>query len=532
MVPTEVLTEVARASGAPVYTFADATIGSGVVGGAMWRHDNEAVQTARLAVRVLRGATGAALPGVEDAPTPYMADWRELQRFGLDERRLPPGTEVLHRAPSVWERYRGIALATFAVVLLEALLIGLLLDERRRRLRAQDAIADQARYEHMLAHLMTDAARYAPLATPGALEDALGRIGRYAGADDVMLLQHSAIASRPPTRLQWHRWKSSASAQPTDASASSENGQTLEFPLVVADRSLGVLKLSRAGSATPWPPQLMERLAAAADVLAVAITRLAATQRAEEAAHQVAHIGRVAMIGELASTISHELRQPLAAILINGETGKQLLARKPDAPMLDRVFDDIIADTNRATGVIEHIRSLLRNEVLPNAMIDVNAICREAVDLLRHDALKRGIQLDVSFDSRLSPVAGQPIELQQVVLNLLLNAFDAVMSGSERSVAIRTSALERSVQIMVRDSGPGLSTEATHHVFESFFTTKAQGLGMGLAIVRSIVERHRGRIQLETGEQRGAIFRVILPAIDVPATETAPRRDLVEASGR
>jgi C4-dicarboxylate-specific signal transduction histidine kinase len=526
MVPLEALTDVARHSGAPVYGYADAMIGTGVVGGAMWVHDQEAVQTARRAARVLRGGGAAALPPVEEAPVPYMADWRQLRRFGLDERNLIPGTLVLHRAPGAWDRYRKVVLTTIAVVVLQAVLIGMLLVERRRRLHVQNAMADQTRFERLISELTTDAARYAPLPAPGALETALGRIGRFAGADEVVLVQHSGTTSNPPTKVHWR--KRNGGATPAHESPDAPAGDTVPFevPLVVGGRNAGSLTLCRAMG--PWPAGLADRLAAAAEVLAAAIAQSAATQRAEEAARQVAHIGRVAVVGELASAISHELRQPLAAILINGEIAKQALARGLDARTVGHIIDDIIADTNRANAMIEHVRSLLRKDAPPRTMVDVNMICAEAADLLRHDAITRGIRLEVSLDSLASPIRGQPIELQQVALNLLLNAFDAVMSGDERWVEIRTTRIEDSAQIVVSDSGPGLSQDARNRVFESFFTTKVHGLGMGLAIVRSIVERHCGRIQVETRERGGATFRVTLPRAEMPAAAAEQPRDFAE----
>ena len=523
MVPLEALGDVARNSGAPVYGYADAMMGTGVVGGAMWEHDQEAVETARRAARVLRGG-GAALAAVEAAPTPYMADWRELRRYGLDERNLMPETLVLHRAPGAWDRYRRVVLATVAVVVLEAVLIGLLLVERRRRLRVQSAMAEQTRYERMISELTTDAARYAPLPTPGALETALARIGRFAGAEDVVLVQYSAATSNPPTRVHWRRWHVGGTPAREGADAPvGGTGSSFEVPLLVASMNVGALTLRRAIGDGPWPAGLADRLAAAAEVLAAAIAQSAATQRAEEAARQVAHIGRVAMVGELASAISHELRQPLAAILVNGEIGKQALARGQDARTVARLIDDIIVDTNRANGMIEHVRSLLRKDAAPRTIVDVNMICAEAADLLRHDAIRRGIRLEVSLDSLAAPIRGQPIELQQVALNLLLNAFDAVMGGNERWVEIRTTRVEDTAQIIVSDSGPGLSQDARNRMFESFFTTKAHGLGMGLAIVRSIVERHCGRIHVETRDPGGATFRVTLPRAETPAAEAERR---------
>jgi two-component system sensor kinase FixL len=257
------------------------------------------------------------------------------------------------------------------------------------------------------------------------------------------------------------------------------------------------------------------QLRAAADVIAGAIERSRVARHAEETHRQVAHLGRLAMMGELASTIAHELRQPLAAIRINATIGKELLDRpRLDLGQVREICDDVVADAERAADVIDHIRSLVRKESPETTLVHLNVICRDAAAMLHRDAERRAIRLDLALDPELPPVAGHPIELQQVVLNLVLNALDAAtMSSGARRVSVETVALNTHAEVVVRDSGPGLSAESRERVFESFFTTKAHGTGMGLVIVRSITERHRGNVQVENGEEGGAVFRVRLPAL-------------------
>jgi signal transduction histidine kinase len=155
--------------------------------------------------------------------------------------------------------------------------------------------------------------------------------------------------------------------------------------------------------------------------------------------------------------------------------------------------------------------------------VDLNGICERATELLVHDAALRGVQLRLSLERGLPPVIGDAVQLQQVVLNLALNAMDAVQASPRtREVVLGTAAgSDGELEIFVRDTGPGLSPDVRLRVFEPFFSTKAQGLGMGLAIVRRIVERHRGRVQAENEEAGGAVFRVQLPIADparVPQT--------------
>jgi signal transduction histidine kinase len=241
--------------------------------------------------------------------------------------------------------------------------------------------------------------------------------------------------------------------------------------------------------------------------------RIRALRMVEESRDQLAHIGRVATLGELAAAISHELRQPLAAIRAHAEAGAMLLDRRPaDLSEAREIFRDIVSDDIDAVEVLDNIRALVRKDDPVYASVDLNRVCERSTKLLMSDAVRRGVQLRLSLEPGLSPVIGDAVQLQQVVLNLVLNAMDAVQaSPRNREVVLGTSAGSGEVEICVRDTGPGLSPELRLRVFEPFFSTKTQGLGMGLAIVRSIVERHRGRVDVESREGGGAVFRVWLP---------------------
>jgi signal transduction histidine kinase len=234
---------------------------------------------------------------------------------------------------------------------------------------------------------------------------------------------------------------------------------------------------------------------------------------ADETRRELAHMGRVAAVAELATSISHEVRQPLTAIRASAEAGLLLLQR-PEENLDDaqRSFQDIVDDCDRASNVIDHVRLLLRKESGKTTDVDLNEICRQAVYLLRPDAARRRTALDLTLSPKSLTVIGDPVQLQQVVLNLTLNALDAASSSSrQRRVTVSTASAYDVAEIAVRDDGPGLTSDVEHRLFEPFFTTKTQGLGMGLTIVRSIVERHHGRVRAENVGAGGALFRVQLP---------------------
>ena len=240
---------------------------------------------------------------------------------------------------------------------------------------------------------------------------------------------------------------------------------------------------------------------------------------AAHARREVAHMGRVAAVAELASSITHELRQPLTAILANADSALLLLHRsRPALEQARECVQSIIADCNRAADVISHIHVLLRKEERITTSVDLNQVCREAVHLLQQDAALRRTQVELELARRPLRVVGDPVQLQQVLINLTLNALDAASAMRRaRKVTVSTSALEGAAQISVRDTGPGVNVDLQERLFEPFFTTKSDGLGMGLAIVRSIVARHHGRVVAENDGAAGAVFKVSLPLVAEPA---------------
>jgi signal transduction histidine kinase len=381
----DLIASVTRAASVPAYGIARNWVGDGIVGGAVMDFAEDGRRVGQLLVRVLRGPRDS-MPEPEVAIAAQVVDWRQLRRWGLSEGSLPPDTEVLFRIPTLWERYWTVIVGALVIMAAQAILITLLLVERRRRIRSQH----------------------------------------------------------------------------------------------IADESKG----------------------------------------------QVAHIARVATLGELAATVSHELRQPLTAIRMNAVAGGHALTlAQPDLSEASEIFRDIASDELRASEVLDHIRMLMRNETPTTVDVDINAVCSHATKLLEHHAAKRGVRIRLTLGSALPAVKGDAVQLEQVVLNLALNALDAVQTSNGKAgapghglaaaddpeILVGTAAGSGTVQIFVRDTGPGVPPELQQRVFEPFFSTKSSGLGMGLAIVRSIVERHRGQVRAENVGPRGAVFWVELP---------------------
>ena len=244
----------------------------------------------------------------------------------------------------------------------------------------------------------------------------------------------------------------------------------------------------------------------------------AAELRVRKAQDELAHMNRVSAMSELAASVAHELNQPLAAILSNAQAAQRLLARTP--PDLAEVRDALAAivdDDRRAGKVIQQIRAMLRKSEPQVSAQDLNELVREVARLLASAALLHGATLRIELAPGLRPACGDGIQLQQVLLNLIVNALDAVSRRppDARLVVVQTRVADRGrLELAVTDSGEGVAAADFERIFEPFFTTKAHGLGMGLALCRTIVESHGGKLWVEQRPGEGATFRCSLPSWD------------------
>ena len=239
-------------------------------------------------------------------------------------------------------------------------------------------------------------------------------------------------------------------------------------------------------------------------------------KRAEDANQRLAHVSRLAVVGELTASIAHEINQPLGAILSNVDAADILLDRDP-VPMeeLRQIIADIRTDDMRAGEVIRHMRALLRRRELAMLPFDLNRAISDVLGLASADLGRHRVAVESEF-GQLPPVLGDQVHLQQVVLNLILNGVDAMseVPASRRRLGIRTARREGGgVEVSVWDSGPGIAEEHAQLLFDSFFTTKSNGMGLGLSIARSIIEAHGGTIRAETRREGGARFSFFLPSL-------------------
>ena len=383
-VPREGLTQIAAASSAPVFGIFETYVGSGIMAGSVASFEEQGRRAGDLVVRVLKGERPAALGVQPPVPSTCVADWRQLQRWGVAETLLPDRCEVHFKELTAWERYRWQILGAVAVILAQAALIAALLLQRLRRRRAELAV-------------------------------------------------------------ERHRV-------------------------------------------------------------------------------ELAHAGRLATMGELTASIAHEVNQPLGAILANVDAAEMLL--ESDNVRLEdvrQILADVRKDDLRANEVIRRLRALLGKQEMVREPVDLNDAVAEVLRLLDAEARRRQVELVTELDPARPKVLGDRVHLQQVLLNLVVNAMDAMADThiSQRRVTVRTAlGPGGNVEVAVSDRGHGIAPERLPKLFDSFFTTKDRGMGLGLSIVRSIVEAHGGRIWAEANEAGGATFRFTVPAAEAAAVPT------------
>lgn len=505
--PRQALDQFATASRAPIYGFYDTYLGHGIVGGSMVTFEEIGRKAAQLGIRMLADDEAQTAVRLESPKAKPMFDWHELRRWNISEKQLPPGSAVRFKETTYWEQHYRLILVAGSLCALEALLITTLLVQLRRRRLAERSLRESE--ERM--SLAADAANVGIW-----IRDLMGQ---EIWATDKW---RELFGFEKVERLDMHSFLKRLHSGDRDAvsqtlASAEERGGTyeMEYRIVLPDgRVRWISSQGRVEFDDVGKPLLMR---------GVSLDNTARKQ-AEHALHErrgeLAHLARVTMIGELSGSLAHELNQPLTAILSNAQAAEHYLAQDaPDLAQVREILADIVAEDQRAGEVIRRLRLLLSKGEVQQQTLDVNEVVIEVLKLARSDLTSHGVTVDTALASELGAIRGDGVQLQQVLLNLVMNACDAMADNvaKDRLLTVRTfSAGEASVRIEVSDIGRGLPAGGAERVFERYFTTKTQSLGLGLSVCRTIITAHGGTLGAANNAGRGATFHFTLPLAKKP----------------
>jgi C4-dicarboxylate-specific signal transduction histidine kinase len=431
--------------------------------------------------------------------------------------------------------------------------------ERRRALQA---LSDRFRTERVLARVAAAFVHVKSDRVQSVFDESLARLGDVLDLSAVALVEVGTdgvwqVVSRwtaaPRDADGWARgvsaatWVSAGLARGRTVAFGSDDlrllalglpqsrgGSVLALPMSPAGQVVGGLVVAR-DSHGPWRRGLKANLTLIRDILGNALARLQAEEQLRKASHEaqqqrmeLAHVTRVATMGELASSLAHQLNQPLMTIAANVAAAGRLLEReRADLAELRLIMQDVGEANRRASDAIRRVRALLRKAPPQRVELDLAAAVLSIAQILRTEAAARHVALTARVPGEPLIVTGHPVELQQVILNLVVNALEAI--GDDRPTRVVVASAWRqddgTVALAVEDTGCGIGAESEALVFEPFFTTKRTGLGMGLSITRSIVEAHGGTIVVRPGRTGGTIFMVTLPAEASGAAGRSDGRD-------
>jgi PAS domain S-box-containing protein len=490
-----------RMANAPLFGTFESQLGHGIVGGRLISLETSGRQAADIALRLLRGEPPQTIRLHSPDSLKLAYDWRELRRWNIDLDRLPPDSDVRYRMPTFWEEYKWQLIGIHALCLVEGILIFALLRGRRRLRRTQSKL----RQSEARLSLATNSVKVgvwswnlqsnAIDATPEC--KAMFGFAAEQSVNFTQFLERVHPDDRPAVQRAVMEAMEHKSVYDTQYRIVLPSG-TIRW---IAARGRGQYSDESAREMLGVVLDITERKQAEAE-----------TQRHRQ---ELAHVSRVSIMGELSASMAHELNQPLTAILTNAQAAQRFMATgDPDLNEFREILKDIADDTTRARDVIRHLRALVKKSEPDFTQLDIGETTREVIGFLHGDIVARNVRVVSELAPQLPLIYGDRTQLQQVIINLLLNAFDALNGNpvSERLVVVTAvQDSPQSVRVSVRDRGVGIPPDKLNIIFDPFYTTKSEGMGMGLSVTRSIIESHQGRIWAENCPEQGAILCFTLP---------------------
>ena len=497
--PWQTLGQFADASRAPLYGCYETYLGHGIVGGSIVTFEAIGRKTAQLGIRVLAGEEPQAASRAESHQSVPMFDWRQLRRWNISEASLPPGSIIQFRP--LWEHHKEYVIGGFCIILAQTATIAGLLVQRGWRRRTEAAWREDEKR-------MTLAANAANLGT-WVWDIPRNHVWASEQCKQLFGFAPDAEVTLEMMRGRVHPEDGTMRDEAIERTIAGNGRYDPQYRVLLPDGTVRWLaaagQVERNKSGKP-----VRMLGVSIDITG----RKLAEREIQQQRAELVHVTRVSMMGQLASSLAHELNQPLGAILHNAEAAELFLQNShPDIEEIRAILADILHDDQRASAIIDRMRTLVRRRGFQGSWLNMNTLVGEVVTLVRPDTERRNMKVVWEPASTIPSVWGDHVELQQVILNLLLNAMDAMNDcpAEARRVYVRVSLVADEVEVAVSDAGHGITEENLTRLFAAFFTTKPTGLGMGLAISQNIIAAHKGRLTAENNVNGGATFRVRLP---------------------
>jgi PAS domain S-box-containing protein len=432
-----------------------------------------------------------------------MFDWRQLKRWSIPENRLPPGSIVKFKELTTWDRYKSQIIGALIVILFQTLIIFYLLYQRRIRLRAQEQVLQaELKYRTVADHTFDWEYWQNPDGSLQYVSPSCERICGYTAQDfmkNPSLLQDIIVIE---DKKAWAEHKCSNQKEMKSAE--------IQFRIQRPD---GEIRWIEHACQPVFDGQGNNKGVRASnrDVTKREFYKSESRQLQSE----LAHLDRIVTISALTSALAHEINQPLAAMRSYAQAALRFMDKdQPEYDSVRKALQGIVADNKRAAAVVNRLRDLVKKEKAHREMLDINSIINDVIGLINSEIVLRNASITLDLHPIVPVVHGDSIQIQQVLLNLLTNALDALDNQpfEARTIMISTR-LENSNNaiVSISDSGGGIPPDKIEAIFAPFQTTKPKGIGLGLAISKSIIEAHGGKIWADNNPDGGAMFSLILP---------------------